>query len=794
MELLKNKQPGSAMDLVQITGDGSGRPARRVIFEVLLTVAMSAGCWFTYFSMFPNPVNDVASIAMIVILPPLLYFVCRSPLLGRFLVFYVFIITAVYFVLFYESVWNGFMVMANIIVEVLNNEFDSGLIPFEITGGVADWSRDTLMAMIPVMLLESAAIAYSVFYKEPLAGFIMTAIPVLTGLCFEAEPSIWLLILMLLCWTGLLVLSAVARPVSRKKRRPIYIQNNKNSSLPYIFLSICLVLLTGYVLIFSGDDYRPPDSVDEAKAAVIAAEEHIRYDKLNGDDIDTLGRGDLTQTHPLEYTENTVLKLRMQMMQSIYLRSFAGGDYADGKWTEAAEGAYSGEYTGVMEWLAQQDFYPWMQQDRLYRMSKNYDFMSVDVTNVNGSSKYIYLPYEAALTGDTMPDKVNYVKDYGAYAKGMTGQREYTFKVFSNRLDDYSEKGIAEWLAEMKQSPEWDEYAEPEAVYRRYVYDTYLYVPEKEYEALKAVDAEKCLGKTIEYTLHYIRKTFDDDYEYDIQQSAAPDGADEFDYFLSKSHIGNDMHFATAAALMFRCAGIPARYAEGYYLSPDEVKLYTDMSDISYNVLDSNAHCWVEIYVDEIGWFPVEVIPGYYDMEKQQTQETEENEKIEEQPKSYYQDEIPENNQEDKTQTKDKEHISPVWFILLAIILLIVLFELIGRRHIRKLLASFGTVFTDAKVYAMYKYVGRLMSFDRHPIPVNPYDRLHEISECYDGAADMGFGEFLKLVNQVRFGGISLTEDEHKKMADYAVYIGRHVYSKQNRFRKFLMKFIIFYV
>ncbi|MGN0704780.1 MAG: transglutaminase-like domain-containing protein [Lentihominibacter sp.] len=794
MELFRKKQPGSAMDLVQITGEGSGRPGRRVVFEVLLTVAMSAGCWFTYFSMFPNPVNDIASIAMIAVLPPLLYFVCRSPLLGRFLIFYVFIITAVYFVLFYESVWNGFLVMANIVVEVLNNEFDAGLIPFEITGAVADWSRDTLMAMIPVMLLESSAIAYSVFYKEPLAGFIMTAIPVLTGLCFEAEPSIWLLLLMLLCWTGLLVLSAVARPVSRKKRRPIYIQNDKNSSLPYIFLSICLVLLTGYVLIFSGDDYRPPDSVDEAKTAVIAAEEHIRYDKLNGDDIDTLSRGDLTQTHPLEYTENTVLKLRMQMMQSIYLRGFAGGDYENGKWTEAAEGAYSGEYTGVMEWLSQQNFYPWMQQDRLYRMSENYDFMSVDVTNVNGSSKYIYLPYEAALSGDTMPDEVNYVKDNGAYARGLTGQREYTFKVFSSRLEDYSESGIAEWLAEVKQSPEWEEYAEPEAVYRRYVYDTYLYVPEKEYEMLKAVDADKCLGKTIEYTLHYIRKTFDDNYEYNIEQSAAPDGADELEYFLSDSHKGNDMHFATAAALMFRSAGIPARYAEGYYLSPDEVKLYTDMSDISYDVLDSNAHCWVEIYIDEIGWFPVEVIPGYYDMEKQQTQEVEEDEKLEQETKKMYEDEAPEDSEPQQSSEKDKKEISPLWLILLIIIAAVILYEVTGRIRIRKMLSLFGTEFTDVQVYAMYKYVGRIMSFDGHPIPADPYDGLDEISERYDDGSEMSFAVFLRLVNQVRFGGISLNEEEHKKMADYAVCTGRHVYSKQSRFRKFLMKFIIFCV
>lgn len=794
MEIFKKKKNQTSMDLVQITGQGSSHPGRRVVFEVLLAIALSVGCWYTFFSMFPNPVDSIISMLLIVGLPVGLYFFCWNPFLGRFLVFYVFLLTAVFFVLAYEAVWNGFLVMGNIIIEVLNEQFQAGLIPYEVTGDTVDWSTDTFLAMIPVMLLASMAIVHSIYHKEPLLGFVLTAIPVMVGLCLKAEPSVWLLILLLLSWAGLFVLSAVARPVSRKKRRPIYIQNQQNSSLPYIFLSITLVLLLGYVLIFSGDDYRPPESVNEAKAAVIQTEEHLRYDKLGGDEIDQLSRGNLTDTHPLSYTENTVLQLRMQMPQSMYLRGFTGGSFANGKWVEAADGAYSGEYTGIMEWLAQQDFYPWMQQERLYRMSKDYDFVSVDVENVNGSSKYIYLPYEAALSGDTLPDGVNYKKDYGAFAKGLTGERQYSFKAFIKRFEDYNEEGLSAWLAEVKESPDWDKYADAEAVYRRYVYDTYLYISQEDLDAMGTTGIEKCEGKTIDYTLHYIRKNFDEEFEYDIEQGAAPKGKDELSYFLNKSYKGNDMHFATAATLMFRRAGIPARYAEGYYLSPDEMKLYTEMSDVSLNVLDSQAHCWVEIYIDEIGWFPVEVIPGFYDMERQQTQETQEDEKIEEENKQNYQNEAPEDNQPEERQEEEKKQISPLWFILLAVLLLLAAFEVLGRRHIRKLMASFGTICSDAQVYAMYRYMGRLTAFDKHPLTANPYDKLEEISEKYDPVTEMGFAEYLRLVHQVRFGKVSLSEDEHKKMARYVKAIGSHVYSTQNRVKKFLMKFILFYV
>lgn len=794
MNLLRKKQLHTSMDLVQITGEENRHPGRRIIFELLLAVALSVGCWYTFFSMFPNPVDSIISILLIAGLPIGLYFLCWNPFLGRFLVFYVFLITAIFFVIAYESVWNGFLVMGNIIIEVLNEQMNAGLIPYEISGDTVDWSTDSFLAMIPVMLLASMAIVHSIYHKEPLLGFVLTAIPVMTGLCLKAEPSIWLMILLLLCWTGLFVLSAVERPASRKKNRPIYIQSNKKSSLPYIFLSITLVLLLGYVLIFSGDDYRPAQSVDEAKTAVTEFQEHIRYDRLNAPEMDRLSRGDLTKTHPLEYTENTVLTLKMQMPQSMYLRCFSGGSFESGKWSPAAEGAYSGEYTGIMEWLAEQNFYPWMQQDRLYRMSPNYDFVSVDVTNVNGSSKYLYLPYEAALTGDTLPDKVNYQKDFGAFAKGLRGQRTYRFTTFLSRFKDYDEKGIEDWLEEVKKSPDWDDYAEAEAVYRRYVYDTYLYVSQEDYQALGTSGIERCEGKTIGYTLQYIRKNFDEEFEYNMEQEAAPSGKDELSYFMNDSYSGNDMHFATAAALMFRQAGIPARYAEGYYLSPKEMMLYTQMSDVTLDILDSHAHSWVEIYIDEIGWFPVEVVPGFYDMEKQKTAEMEENEKIKEETNKNYQDEAPEDNRPEKKQEEEKEIISPLWLIPILLILFIAAFEFFGHRRIKKLFDFFNRDCTDRQVYAVYKYIGKVMAFDRHPVPEDPYDSLEEIASVYDPVTEIKFAEYLRLVHKVRFGKMSLSEEEHKKMARYAAAVGSHVYLSQKKGRRFLMKFILFYV
>ena len=42
--------------------------------------------------------------------------------------------------------------------------------------------------------------------------------------------------------------------------------------------------------------------------------------------------------------------------------------------------------------------------------------------------------------------------------------------------------------------------------------------------------------------------------------------------FLTTSKIGHSVHFATAAALMFRYYGIPARYVEGYLITPQDIE------------------------------------------------------------------------------------------------------------------------------------------------------------------------------------------------------------------------------
>ena len=90
---------------------------------------------------------------------------------------------------------------------------------------------------------------------------------------------------------------------------------------------------------------------------------------------------------------------------------------------------------------------------------------------------------------------------------------------------------------------------------------------------------------------------------YDPNTPAMPDDQSDFVTYFLESGRGYCIHFATAGALLLRMQGIPARYVTGY-----AARLGANGRG---DVMDSDAHAWVEVYIDGYGWHPVEMTPGY---------------------------------------------------------------------------------------------------------------------------------------------------------------------------------------
>ena len=89
-------------------------------------------------------------------------------------------------------------------------------------------------------------------------------------------------------------------------------------------------------------------------------------------------------------------------------------------------------------------------------------------------------------------------------------------------------------------------------------------------------------------------------------------GKDVVENFLSNSRQGFCVHFASAGTMILRQMGVPCRYVSGYCAKEDSFKSGENDEDIC-EVKDSQSHAWVEIYLDDFGWIPVEMTPGYFE-------------------------------------------------------------------------------------------------------------------------------------------------------------------------------------
>ncbi|MCR5337636.1 MAG: transglutaminase-like domain-containing protein [Lachnospiraceae bacterium] len=153
----------------------------------------------------------------------------------------------------------------------------------------------------------------------------------------------------------------------------------------------------------------------------------------------------------------------------------------------------------------------------------------------------------------------------------------------------------------------------------------YLDIPESLREYLMSLHAEIGTGKDREEQIELIR-TYLHQFPYSMTPGTTPMDADFIRYFLESQKRGYCSHFASAAVMLLRSYGIPARYVEGYAVSLSDIVEGSDIDAdydtwfsgenplgktgvVTVNVSDGSAHAWVEIYEDGFGWVPLEFTP-----------------------------------------------------------------------------------------------------------------------------------------------------------------------------------------
>ncbi len=138
-----------------------------------------------------------------------------------------------------------------------------------------------------------------------------------------------------------------------------------------------------------------------------------------------------------------------------------------------------------------------------------------------------------------------------------------------------------------------------EQTYRNYVYANYLDIPADTLSEMLLIAQANGLSAESPTIIADVQNYIKNAATYNLDFAPIPEGEDVAVYFLNVSKEGICQHYATAATLMYRSLGVPARYVTGFVGNLDANQWTT--------VDSKQAHAWVEVYIDGLGWVPVEV-------------------------------------------------------------------------------------------------------------------------------------------------------------------------------------------
>jgi transglutaminase-like putative cysteine protease len=133
--------------------------------------------------------------------------------------------------------------------------------------------------------------------------------------------------------------------------------------------------------------------------------------------------------------------------------------------------------------------------------------------------------------------------------------------------------------------------------------DRYLQLPSELPDRIRELAAEITANSTTPFQKAREIKNYLGTLQYNLSIEAPPAGEDGVDYFLFTLQSGYCNYFASAATVMLRCAGVPARMVVGF------VPGQYDKDTRSYIVRDRDYHAWTEVYYPGQGWIELDATP-----------------------------------------------------------------------------------------------------------------------------------------------------------------------------------------
>lgn len=686
---------------------------------------------------------------------------------------------------------QGFFITYNSAITVYAQKMHYNLFTFPIaSSAINEMTASSTMFAVITLLFVTFLMAWTLIQrKNTFLCFVLTVPFLGVSLVLGNTPNYAAVAALYVFWAFLILNSSFMRYKSKfNKKKAVFYCGGKTSGNPQllIFLPILLACLMLVITLFPMHNFQRSDSINNLRISLLNVPKiqspiQIPIQSVLGYN----NRVNLQLVGNITFTGETVLRVQSSSHEADYLKGFVGSIYTGQSWDSLPDNEYQKLDSILNEWKVQ-NFSSHLNK-LLGRPANIYD---LTIQHVKRSSLRVYTPYGLISKPEELPE-IDFINDgFLRSNNALFGTSEYSMKATSLLIDAWR---ISDSLMDSFIS-DHSSFINAAKEYNNFVYSNYTQVPETLKERLDQYRQEHNL-----FIENYISpnafanaiiKQIHSENTYTLSPGITPVERDFVEYFLFENHRGYCIHFASATVALLRSAGIPARYVEGYAVSPSDFESNDEWADIP----DSRSHAWAEIYLSSVGWVPIEATPGaqrgIIDHEATEMENSSANNPIEEEisdnqgdilEPSLDEDTFDVENSESSSTETHSSTISPIMNTIMRIFSVFTMFGLLAATLIssRKLQISFrnkqfSQQDNSKAAIAVYEYIVKLYT----------YAKPHGTSECKIPQ------DLYNLVLKARFSQNMLTEQELERLFVYAENQALEFQKTIPLFKRFIGKFI----
>lgn len=529
---------------------------------ITLGIAGTMGC---FLQSFPLPASMLICMLGIALVGIIVYIAYRSTYKKQIMIA-VFIIYILIAGLNLEACYQGILYCLNVILRIYESNSQFTFQTFQTTLTASSAPFATLMALWVVFIPVVILIIRTVRCKHSYFLAFFVSVPFLFFiLLFTLRPHPVFFTMLMMFYLMLLGMSFASH------------HNTYQTSSAILKCGVCLglcgLLLMSAMRFFSPEEsYIRSASVESIRANIQLKVRNI----IQGIEESDTGELDLSTANNRYYINVNELQVEMEEPQAMYLHAFSASVYDNQRWTQPLAADFDKLYNWKQDGLIHPfEFIRVAAQESHMRDEPQ----AVKITNIQADPDYVYMPYG-------INDQLNDILVQDAYMTSEERKAEIEFHIWT--LDQQ---------AQMKQLSAVNQYIQK-------IKALNLTVPSSLKSTLNAVPIDISSSMSNEERISVIQEYMRGFGSYTLSPGSTPEGKDFIEYFLKENKQGYCVHYASAAVMLLRYYGVPARYASGY-----RVGLNAFNNGVA-NVLDSDAHAWVEVLDDQAGWVPLEVTPS----------------------------------------------------------------------------------------------------------------------------------------------------------------------------------------